>query len=155
MSPTSNQAVILSILYWAALSDGELDRKESEVIEKAADLLADSTAHSKAPNGGRPALIMDPSEEELGDLLASINSSDDRQLIIKLVYQLIVCSRRDADASQINQEEKSAYRRLVSASKLSQDKINEAEWAAKAELIEIVSPSEMVSKLIEKVKQAF
>ena len=155
MSSTSNQTIILSILYWAALSDGELDRKEVEVIEKAADLLAESTADSMSPNRSRPAVIMDPSEEELGDLLSSVNSSDDRQLIIKLVYQLIACSRRDADTCQINQQEKSAYRRLVAASKLTQEKVDEAEWAAKTELKGKAKPSEVIANLIEKVRNTF
>jgi hypothetical protein len=159
MHSLSNQSVILSILYWAALSDGELELNEVAIIKKAAAILYASAPteaiDSLAANEGQQALAVQPSEAEIVRLMSSLNSSDEKQMVVKFVYKIIACSRREIDTCQINNEEKSVYRRLVAASELSQEKVDEAEWAARVELKNKPSVNEVISDLIEKVKHSF
>jgi DnaJ-domain-containing protein 1 len=159
MQSQASQGVVLSVLYWAALSDGDLDEAELDVLRKAADLFGglspEESLDLPASNSPQPPLVVSPSDEQLGDLLSSIVSVDDRQLLVKLAYQIVSCSRRDVDIQQINADEKSAYRRIVNASRLSQEMIGEAEWAGKSELEAKKLPSDLIAELIEKVKSIF
>jgi hypothetical protein len=111
---------LLTILCCVAWSDGELSAKEKELLLQ---LGADEALAEEAPR-----------LEALDALIPQLGSEDDRQLAVKLAYQVIRISRRPGDTTSINPQEKVAYRRLVDGVGLDETQIREAEWAAEQDL---------------------
>jgi hypothetical protein len=159
VSVSTKQSIILSLLYWSALSDGDLDPSELEVLRTASELFGaiDAPTNQANHNPGEISLpiVINPTEDQLKKLIAHLTTEDDKQLLVKLVYQLLTCSSRSIDAEKINALEKSAYRKIVSACDLSDESLSEAEWAAKSELDDGDSTSIFFDKLIEKVRNTF
>lgn len=111
---------LLRILCCVAWSDGELSLKEKDLLLQL---------------GAEEALAEEaPGLDALDALIARLAAEDDRQLAVKLAYQVIRISRRAGDTSSINPQEKAAYRRLVDGVGLEENQIREAEWAAEQEL---------------------
>lgn len=159
VSVPTKQSIILSLLYWSALSDGDLDPSELEVLRTASELFniieAPTDQEKDNPNEISLPIVINPTEDQLKKLIAHLTTEDDRQLLVKLVYQLLASSGRSIDAEKINALEKSTYRKIVSACGLSDESLSEAEWAAKSELNDGDSPSIFFEKLIEKVRNTF
>ncbi len=111
---------LLNILSCVAWSDGELSAEEKDLlVQLGADEVAASDAHGL---------------ETLDTLIPRLDSDDDRQLAVKLAYQVIRISRRPGETSSINAQEKVAYRRLIDGLGLEETQIQEAEWAAEQDL---------------------
>lgn len=111
---------LLNILSCVAWSDGELSAEEKDLlVQLGADEVAASEAHGL---------------ETLDALIPRLDSDDDRQLAVKLAYQVIRISRRPGETSSINAQEKVAYRRLIDGLGLEETQIQEAEWAAEQDL---------------------
>lgn len=126
---------LLRILCCVAWSDGEMSEQERRLLKKLAERTAAADAGPEAASTAVDALAAEAlGPEALETLLPRITTADDRQLAVKLAYQVLRISRRPEDTSSINTDEKLAYRRLVEGLKIDDREILEAEWAAEQEL---------------------
>ncbi|MCP9850802.1 hypothetical protein [Cyanobium sp. Morenito 9A2] len=126
---------LLRILSWVAWSDGDVSAEEKELLLQ---LGADEALAVEAPG-----------LEALEALIPRIEGEDERQLAVKLAYQLIRISRRPGDTSSINAQEKVAYRRLIDGLGLEEAQIQEAEWAAEQDL---AGPTSLLGFLASRFK---
>jgi hypothetical protein len=132
---TPVQAALLRIVCTVAWADGECSTAERELL---ADLVA-RHLHGHIPSGLAEAELEAFLAErlpvaDLGDLVAQLTSSDDRQLALKLSYMMARVGRRSPAEPSINAQERAAYRHLVDLLDLGDEKIREIEWAAEADL---------------------
>jgi hypothetical protein len=72
--------------------------------------------------------------ELLDELVPALATVEDRQLALKLAYQMMRVGPRTGEESGIRPQEKVAYRKLVEGLGLSEAEIRETEWAAEQEL---------------------
>jgi uncharacterized tellurite resistance protein B-like protein len=132
---TSVQAALLRIVCTVAWADGECSTAERKLL---AELVA-RHLHGDIPSGlGEGELEAFLVERlpvaGLGDLVAQLTSSEDRQLALKLSYMMVRVGRRSPAEPSINAQERAAYRQLVELLGLEEDTIQEIEWAAEADL---------------------
>jgi len=132
---TSAQAALLRIACTVAWADGECSAAERELL---AELVA-RHLHGDSPTGPGEAQLEGFLAERLpvaglGDLVAQLTSSDDRQLALKLSYMMARVGRRSPTEPSINAQERAAYRLLVELLGLGDETIREIEWAAEADL---------------------
>jgi tellurite resistance protein len=131
----SADLALLRILCCVAWSDGEVSSEEKALLHGLAQgaLLPqqDQVAASDALEVWTAEAVR---PEALDALLPLLGSEDERQLAVKLAYQVITISRLSGDTSPVNAAEKVAYRRLVDAVGLTPTQVQEAEWAAQQEM---------------------
>lgn len=130
-----SQRALLRILCWIAWCDSNLADEERELLER---LVARTLPPGSPPQAAAEVLAgllaIDRQGTAVEDLVADLESGDDRLLAAKLAVQMAGISRRPEDQAAINRAEKGAYRRLLEALALSEDQVQEAEWAARQEL---------------------
>jgi hypothetical protein len=132
---TPAQAALLRIVCTVAWADGECSRAERELlVEQVATHL-----HGDSPDSPDEAALEAFLAERLpvaglGDLVAQLPGSDDRQLALKLSYMMVRVGRRSPGEPSINAQERVAYRQLVELLGLADARIQEIEWAAEADL---------------------
>ncbi|MEB3264999.1 MAG: hypothetical protein VKN13_00105 [Cyanobacteriota bacterium] len=143
-----SQRALLRILCWIAWCDSHLAEEERELLER---LAARTLPPGSPPQAAAEVLASLLSQELQGtaveELVAELEGGDDRMLAAKLAMQMAAISRRPEDQALINRAEQAAYRRLIEALQLSDDQIQEAEWAARQEL-------EQPRNLVELLSQA-
>jgi uncharacterized membrane protein YebE (DUF533 family) len=127
------QRALLRLVCWVAMADGDFAEEERRLLERLVERLvpqesgaAEEAVHALA------AEALQRSDPQA--LVAQLSDDDERQLAVKLAYQMACSNQRPQDASQINSAEKVAYRRLVELLDLPENEVAEAEWAAAEEL---------------------
>jgi uncharacterized tellurite resistance protein B-like protein len=130
---TEPQRALLRLVCWVAMADGEFAEQERQLLEKlVARLLAvGGAAAAGAVQELEAGTEPDP---DLEALVSQLGDADERQLAVKLAFQMACSNQGPEDASRFNTAEKRAYRRLVEALNLPETEVAEAEWAAGQEL---------------------
>ncbi len=107
------QMTLLRIVATMAWSDGHLADEEVEVMLNHFSRLFSSDADQQ---GALQVELRDYVMQNipLDELVPQLTSAEERELVLKLGYQVISASARTPEEALINQEEAEAYRRLVS-----------------------------------------
>jgi hypothetical protein len=121
------QRALLRLICWVAMADGEFAAEEQQLLGRV-------MARSAADAAVRTLADATLAEADLQRLVLELGDADERQLTVKLAYQMACSNQRAADASLFNTAEKQAYRRLVELLDLPENEVEEAEWAARQEL---------------------
>jgi len=120
---------LLRIVSTMAWSDGHLaDDEVSVMLDQFSRLFASDAGQQTAlRNELRDYLMQNLPLEEL---VPKLNSPAQRELVLKLGYQVISASVRTPDEDLINQEEAEAYSKLVSLLDLPADVVQRVEQAS-------------------------
>lgn len=130
---------LLRILCCVAWSDGEFSPQERQLLGRVVERYfpgpgepsGAETAEAMASEA-MAAAAMRP--ELLDELVPALATLEDRQLALKLAYQMMRIGPRTGEESGIQPQEKVTYRKLVEGLGLSEAEIRETEWAAEQEL---------------------
>ena len=126
---------LLTLICCVAWSDGEFSGEERRLLEHLVQQHVITTDSGQPVSEQALAALADQALPlDLIERLVPRLGPDDRQLALKLAYQMVRSDRRPGDSSSINAEEKVAYRRLVEALGLAEEDIAETEWMAEQEL---------------------
>jgi hypothetical protein len=128
---TAPQRALLRLVCWVAMADGDLAAEERQLLER---VVARTLPGPDTADAAMRTLIADLQEPDLQALVAELGDADERQLAVKLAFQMACSNQRAGDASRFNTAEKQAYRRLVEWIDLPESEVEEAEWAARQEL---------------------
>lgn len=129
LSPS--QHALLRLLCWVAWVDGDVAEQERALLTRLAGRLLPQVDPAEAVS----ALVAEPADD-LGPLVAQLQSHDQRLLLVKLAVQMACSSRGPQDDGPINPAERAAYRRLLDALQLPQAEVEAAEWAGRQALQE-------------------
>ncbi|MCP9926680.1 TerB family tellurite resistance protein [Cyanobium sp. CH-040] len=141
---TPAQRALLRLVCWVAMADGDFAEQERQLLQKlvASTLPAPADSAADAVQALAAGALEEP---DLEALVADLDDADDRQLAVKLAFQMACVNQRPEDDAVINTAEKRAYRRLVELLKLPETEVAEAEWAARQELQQRPSLLELIS----------
>lgn len=129
------QRALLRIVCWVAWADGDFAEEERELLEKLVfRLLPPEVGVAEAEDAYRALVAEQLQTVEIAALVAQLQTSDERQLAVKLAVQMLAVNQRPGDDAPVNPAEKQAYRRLLEALALPDAEVAEAEWAARREL---------------------
>lgn len=107
------QMTLLRIAATMAWSDGHLADEEVEVmLDQFSHLFAQNQAHQEALRAELRDYLMQ--NIPLGELVPRLTQASEKELVLKLGYQVINASARTPDEVRINAAEASAYQQLVS-----------------------------------------
>ncbi|WP_446369991.1 urea ABC transporter ATP-binding protein UrtD [Coleofasciculus sp. D1-CHI-01] len=111
-SISARQMKLLRIVTAMAWSDGDLAPEEAElIIARLSQLFStDSEEQEKLQTELRDYLA---AHVDIDELVAQIESPEERELILKLGYEVINVSARTPNEPTINQQEAAAYKELV------------------------------------------
>ncbi|PZO41294.1 MAG: branched-chain amino acid ABC transporter ATP-binding protein [Shackletoniella antarctica] len=128
-SISPSQMTLLRIVSTMAWSDGHLaDDEVSVMLDQFSRLFASDAGQQTAlRNELRDYLMQNLPLEEL---VPKLNSPAQRELVLKLGYQVISASVRTPGEDLINQEEAEAYSKLVSLLDLPADVVQRVEQAS-------------------------
>jgi len=131
-SITPRQMNLLRIVAYMAWSDGQLAQEEVDLMLKCfSSLFATGDSQQLLQEELRDYLMQNiPLEESIPKL----ESQQERELVLKLGYEVIACSARTPDEPNINEEEEVAYQKLKQLLNLSRDAVERIETEANAEL---------------------
>lgn len=117
-SITPRQMNLLRIVTAMAWSDGELAQEEVDVmLDRFSGLFAtEATQHQQLRQELRDYMMQNLPLEEL---TAKLQTQEERELVLRLGYEVICSSARTPDEDNINDEEAAAYQRLVDLLNLS------------------------------------
>jgi tellurite resistance protein len=103
---------LLRIVTAMAWSDGELAQEEVDVmLDRFSGLFATEAAqHQQLRQELRDYMMQNIPLEEL---TAKLQSQEERELVLRLGYEVICSSARTPDEDNINDEEAAAYQKLV------------------------------------------
>ncbi|MFQ6537111.1 MULTISPECIES: hypothetical protein [Aphanothece] len=130
-----SQRALLRIVCWVAWADGDFAEEERQLLERiVADTMPEAASPILAADAAARLAGESPDPRALEHLVGMLESDDQRQLALKLAYQMVNASRTAGEPSAVNLQEKLAYRRLVDALGLDEQAVQEAEWAARQDL---------------------
>ncbi len=122
---TSKETTLLiKIAQAIAECDGSVSGKEAKLIKE----LPGKLGIKDPPYSGNEPV------KTLKDLGSELDSHGDRCLAAKIGYMVAAISKNQGDQADINADERSTYRDLISTLNLKADEINEIEWAARQEI---------------------
>ncbi len=107
------QMTLLRIAATMAWSDGHLADEEVELmLDQFSQLFAQNETHQSALRSELRDYLMQ--NIPLKELVPRLTQTAEKELVLKLGYQVIGASARTPNESLINQEEATAYQQLVS-----------------------------------------
>ena len=124
----NTQRVLLQIARCIALSDGSISAEEERLLKELPERLF--------IDEGAAADVVERSviQQSLTELAKSLTNHNDQCAAVRVACLIAGVSRNPGDESDINSKERHAYRELIEALQLSEDDLNEIQWAAKEEL---------------------
>lgn len=124
----NTQRVLLQIARCIALSDGSISAEEERLLKELPERLF--------IDEGAAADVVERSviQQSLTELAKSLTNHNDQCAAARVACLIAGVSRNPGDESDINSKERHAYRELIEALQLSEDDLNEIQWAAKEEL---------------------
>ncbi len=125
-SLSSHQIKILRVAASIAWSDDNLSEAEKSVIVKrlSEEFTSDTAEQLELQDELRDYLY---TEVDTDILLKELTDEKDREMILKLSYEIIVCSSLNNGSPKVNLAESSAYNRLVQSLKLPVERVTEIE----------------------------
>lgn len=125
-SISPSQMTLLRIVSTMAWSDGHLaDEEVGVMLDQFSTLFANDTSQQAALRDELRDYLMQ--NLPLEELVPKLTSSTQRELVLKLGYQVISSSARAPGEDLINQEEEEAYNRLVALLNLPDDVVKRVE----------------------------
>ena len=131
-SITPRQMNLLRIVAYMAWSDGQLAQEEVDLmLNRFSSLFATGDSQQQLQGELRDYLMQNiPLEESIPKL----ESQEERELVLKLGYEVIACSARTPDEPNINEQEEVAYQKLKQLLNISPDVVKPIETEANTEL---------------------
>ncbi len=132
-SITPRQMDLLRIATSMAWSDGELAREEVDLmLNKFSSLFARGDRQLELQQELRDYMMQNIPLEEL---VPKLETTEEKELVLQLGYEVIACSARTPDEPKINEEEAIAYKKLVNLLDLPEETVKrlEAESNVKSE----------------------
>lgn len=129
-SISPKQMTILRIATAMAWSDGGLTTEEVNVLlDRLSQLFAADSQQQLRQELQEYMMQNLP----LDELLPQLQTEEEKELVLRLAYEVIRSSSRVPEEAKINQAEASAYQKLVSALKLPPEKVKQIESEIEAE----------------------
>ncbi len=131
-SITPRQMNLLRIVAAMAWSDGHLAAEEVTVmLERLSRIFATDSAQQQALQHELREYLMQ--HLPLSELVSKLETNAERELVLRLGYEVIYCSARTPDEATINAEEAAAYQTLVQLLGLPPETVQQIEAAVIAE----------------------
>ncbi|GAB4369633.1 MAG: hypothetical protein Kow00121_09700 [Elainellaceae cyanobacterium] len=123
-SISPRQMTLLRVVTAMAWSDGELAEEEVEVmLDRFSGMFAaDAPQHQRLRQELRDYMMQNIPLEEL---IPKLQGQDEKELVLRLGYEVINSSARTPDEDNINPEEAEAFQKLVNLLGLSSEKTQE------------------------------
>lgn len=132
-SISPHQMNLMRIAASMAWSDGDLAQEEvALMLERFSNLFAVSPDQKQQLKEELQDYAMQ--NIPLGELVPKLKNEDEKLLVLRIGYEVILSSARTPEEDLINQEEAEAYRKLIALLDLPPEKVAKAEAEAKAEL---------------------
>jgi len=124
------QMNLLRTVATMAWSDGDLAEEEITVmLDQFSSLFAQDPSHQANLRAELENYLSQ--NIPLDELVPKLTSTAQRQVVLKLGYQVISASARSSEEELINQEEAAAYNRLVELLALPEEMVQEIEQMAR------------------------
>lgn len=147
---SASQRALLRIVCWVAWADGDFALEERELLERVVARLLAASSDAAAVDAVRALALEQLQSADVESLVAALDTSDERQLAVKLALQMVSITHSPGDDALINPAEKRAYRRLVEALALTETEVQEAEWAARQDLAQQRSLLALLNTALER-----
>ena len=121
----NTQKVLLQIARCIALSDGIISDEEDRLLKDLPERLyfEDPTPDYRPHQ-----------PQSLNELAKLLTNHTDQCTAVRVACLVAGVSRNPGDDSDINAKERTAYRELIAALQMSEEELNEIQWAVKEEL---------------------
>jgi hypothetical protein len=125
-SISPSQMTLLRVVSTMAWSDGNLAEEEVNVmLDQFSDLFATSSTQKDALRQELRDYLMQ--NIPLNELVPHLTNQEQKELVLRLGYQVISSSARTPEEASINQEEAQAYQQLVTLLDLPGDTVKRIE----------------------------
>ncbi|MBW4474678.1 MAG: TerB family tellurite resistance protein [Stenomitos rutilans HA7619-LM2] len=132
-SITPRQMNLLRIVAAMAWSDGHLAAEEVTImLERLSRVFATSATQQQALQQELREYLMQ--HLPLSELVSKLETAAERELVLRLGYEVIRCSARTPEEATINAEEAAAYQTLVQLLGLPPETVRQIEAAVIAEI---------------------
>lgn len=147
-SITPQQMNLLRIVAAMAWADGQLEAQEVEVmLANLSRLFAISEAHQAQLQLELKQYLQQ--SYPLAALIPQLSTQAEKELVLKLGYQVISCSARTPNEPKVNVDEATAYQRLVELLNLPEETVQRLEAEAISELGQGMTIVEAVTRRME------
>lgn len=144
------QLALLRIVCGVGWADGELADQERDLLEQlVARYFPEQDQDDQRRAALRQLTTWAVDLDGLEGAVRQLASQEDRLLALKLAYMMANVHQGPEDASPINSAEKVAYRRLVDSLGLSEQQVQETEWAAGRELATERGPGAIWRRILD------
>lgn len=127
---TPRQMTLLRVVTAMAWSDGELATEEVDLmLDRFSRLFGTDNEQQQTLQQELRDYLMQ--NIPLAELIPQLDSQQERELVLKLGYEVIASSARTPDEPSINTEEAKAYQELVQLLNLPEDVVKRIETEAK------------------------
>jgi hypothetical protein len=145
--PQMNLVRIVAAMAW---SDGELATEEVDImLDRFSRLFATGSQQEQLKQELRDYLMQNIPLEEL---IPHLESQEERELVLKLGYEVIASSARTPDEPKINAEEKVAYQKLLTLLHLPEDVVKQIETNSGINFDQSVG---IIEKMTHKLQEFF
>jgi hypothetical protein len=139
---------ILRIVSTMAWSDGNLAEEEVDVmLHQFSQLFATGNNQQEALRAELRDYLMQ--NIPLDELVPKLNTPEEKELVLRLGYQVISASARTPEEAKINQEEAQAYQKLVSLLDMPPERVSQIEQQAAQEG---VAADGLINHMTEKLR---
>ncbi|NEO55930.1 MAG: TerB family tellurite resistance protein [Okeania sp. SIO3B5] len=150
-SITPRQMNLLRIVAYMAWSDGQLAQEEVDLmLNRFSSLFATGDRQQQLQEELRDYFMQNI---PLGESIPKLESQQERELVLKLGYEVIACSARTPEEPNINEDEEAAYENLKQLLNLPGDVVERIETEAKSELNNQEGIVEMMTRGLQEFMQ--
>ncbi len=150
-SITPRQMNLLRIVAYMAWSDGQLAKEEVDLmLNRFSSLFATGDSQQQLQEELRDYFMQNI---PLGESIPKLESQQERELVLKLGYEVIACSARTPAEPNINEEEEAAYENLKQLLSLPDNVVERIETEANTELNQQEGIVEMMTRDLQKFMQ--
>ncbi|NET16039.1 MAG: TerB family tellurite resistance protein [Okeania sp. SIO1H6] len=150
-SITPRQMNLLRIVAYMAWSDGQLAKEEVDLmLNRFSSLFATGDRQQQLQEELRDYFMQNI---PLGESIPKLESQQERELVLKLGYEVIACSARTPEEPKINEDEEAAYENLKQLLNLPGDIVERIETEAKTELNNQEGIVEMMTRGLQEFMQ--
>lgn len=145
-SISPRQMDLLRIVTSMAWSDGELATEEVDLmLNKFSSLFARGDRQLELQQELRDYMMQNIPLEEL---VPKLETTEEKELVLQLGYEVIACSARTPDEPKINEDEAIAYQKLVNLLDLPEETVKRLEAES-----DIKSEEGIVDKMTRKLQE--
>ncbi|WP_287239828.1 MULTISPECIES: TerB family tellurite resistance protein [unclassified Okeania] len=150
-SITPRQMNLLRIVAYMAWSDGQLALEEVDLmLNRFSSLFATGDQQQQLQEELRDYFMQNI---PLGESIPKLESQQERELVLKLGYEVIACSARTPEEPNINEDEEAAYENLKQLLNLPGDIVERIETEVKTELNNQEGIVEMMTRGLQEFMQ--